>query len=318
MLFLKNEYGVLNECINTRPTFEKEVVIKNNVYIGAGAIVLIGVAIGENAIIGAGAVVTKDVDANVVVGGVPARAIGTREEGLNYLDKNTMSQLLVKQDPYTVSQLKYDFFLDNYFKRSSRMLILGCGGGVQSEMYPNAINLDIDIDCLKFCKQKGINNCIMGDASHLPFKSGVFNEILLADVIEHFPNHEFFNRVVGEISRILKNEGKVAVIVPLKDNILVIRRLYNWIMKLPTPIMALPEHTLALSKKELLCFFKRFDVIADNTLLGTLFGRTLPLIGGEYAFIIFQKNGFVGAGAVATKDVDANVVVDGGSARTIK
>jgi len=57
---------------------EKEVVIKDNAYIGAGAIVLAGVTIGKNAIIGAGAVVTKDVDANVVVGGVPAKVIGRR------------------------------------------------------------------------------------------------------------------------------------------------------------------------------------------------------------------------------------------------
>lgn len=58
--------------------FEKEVIIKNNAYIGAGAIILAGVTVGENAIVGAGAVVTRDVEANVVVGGVPARVIGRK------------------------------------------------------------------------------------------------------------------------------------------------------------------------------------------------------------------------------------------------
>ncbi|MCG2727647.1 MAG: hypothetical protein L6244_03230 [Candidatus Methanoperedenaceae archaeon] len=57
---------------------EKEVIIKDNAYIGAGAIVLAGVTVGENAIVGAGAVVTKDVEANAVVAGVPARVIGRR------------------------------------------------------------------------------------------------------------------------------------------------------------------------------------------------------------------------------------------------
>ena len=55
---------------------EKEVVIKDSAYIGAGAIILAGVRIGKNSIVGAGAVVTKNVDDNVVVGGVPAKMIG--------------------------------------------------------------------------------------------------------------------------------------------------------------------------------------------------------------------------------------------------
>ena len=46
-----------------------------NVWIGAHATILPGVTIGDNAIIAAGAVVTKDVENNVVVGGVPAKKI---------------------------------------------------------------------------------------------------------------------------------------------------------------------------------------------------------------------------------------------------
>lgn len=53
------------------------IVIGNKVWIGAGAIVLQGVSIGDNAIVAAGAVVTKDVKENTVVGGVPARFIKT-------------------------------------------------------------------------------------------------------------------------------------------------------------------------------------------------------------------------------------------------
>ena len=57
---------------------EKEVVIKGNAYIGAGAIILAGVTIGENAIIAAGAVVMDSVDANTIVGGVPAKPFPNR------------------------------------------------------------------------------------------------------------------------------------------------------------------------------------------------------------------------------------------------
>lgn len=49
--------------------------IGKNVWIGANAVVCAGVTIGDNAIVAAGAVVVKDVAANTVVGGVPAKLI---------------------------------------------------------------------------------------------------------------------------------------------------------------------------------------------------------------------------------------------------
>ena len=51
------------------------ITVGNNVWIGGGAIILGGVTIGENAVIGAGSVVTKDVPANTIVAGNPARVI---------------------------------------------------------------------------------------------------------------------------------------------------------------------------------------------------------------------------------------------------
>jgi acetyltransferase-like isoleucine patch superfamily enzyme len=52
-----------------------ETFVKTGASIGSSATILCGVTIGENAIVGAGAVVTKDVPANSVVAGVPARII---------------------------------------------------------------------------------------------------------------------------------------------------------------------------------------------------------------------------------------------------
>ena len=55
----------------------KPIVIHDNAWLGGGVIVLAGVTIGENSIIGAGSVVTKDIPANMVAVGNPARVVRT-------------------------------------------------------------------------------------------------------------------------------------------------------------------------------------------------------------------------------------------------
>ena len=62
-----------------------KVVLGNRVYVGAGAMIMPGVTIGDNVLISAGSVVTKSIPSNVVVAGNPAKFVCTLDE---YIKKN--------------------------------------------------------------------------------------------------------------------------------------------------------------------------------------------------------------------------------------
>lgn len=81
-------------------------IIKDNVWIGANAIILKGVVIGEGAIIAAGSVVTKDVPEYSIVGGVPAKIISNRKIKYNlpdirlsnYTTEHIINNIMNKED----------------------------------------------------------------------------------------------------------------------------------------------------------------------------------------------------------------------------
>jgi acetyltransferase-like isoleucine patch superfamily enzyme len=63
------------------------IVIENDVWLGAGAIITDGVRVGQGAVVAAGAVVTKDVPPHTVVGGVPAKPIKSINGGISNPDR---------------------------------------------------------------------------------------------------------------------------------------------------------------------------------------------------------------------------------------
>lgn len=81
--------AMLNKAFNVKLDSVGKIEIHDNVFVGHGAIILPGVSIGPNAIIGAGSVVTKSVGKNTIVGGVPARPIGSVDALVEKLQKKT-------------------------------------------------------------------------------------------------------------------------------------------------------------------------------------------------------------------------------------
>jgi acetyltransferase-like isoleucine patch superfamily enzyme len=80
-MFIDFDHGVVEveRPIRLQGIYKRDVEVGSNVWIGYGACILRGVRVGDNSIVGTNAVVTKDVPANAVVAGVPARVIRMRE-----------------------------------------------------------------------------------------------------------------------------------------------------------------------------------------------------------------------------------------------
>ena len=84
-------HPVCPELREHQSQYNLPVHIGRNVWLGAGVVVLPGVAIGENSIIGAGSVVTKDIPANVIAVGSPARVLRPiTDRDRQYYEKNRL------------------------------------------------------------------------------------------------------------------------------------------------------------------------------------------------------------------------------------
>ena len=80
-MFIDFDHGVVEveRPIRLQGIYMREVAVGSNVWVGYGACVLRGVKVGDNAILGTSTVVTRDIPANAVVAGVPARILRMRD-----------------------------------------------------------------------------------------------------------------------------------------------------------------------------------------------------------------------------------------------
>jgi len=75
-----HNYGKRNIPLQKQGHTAGKIIVADDVWIGANAVILPDVSIGRGAIVGAGAVVTRNVEPYAIIGGVPARRIGARGE----------------------------------------------------------------------------------------------------------------------------------------------------------------------------------------------------------------------------------------------
>jgi len=81
-----------------------KIIISNNVFIGAKAIIMPGVRIGNRSVIGAGSIVTKSVPDNSVVAGIPAKVIMTTDE---YAEKSKRNMKPYDKTEYKQNKQQY-------------------------------------------------------------------------------------------------------------------------------------------------------------------------------------------------------------------
>ncbi len=75
VIIMDNDFHRLEPHRRDEKPESRPIILEENVWLGGRVIVLNGVTIGKNSVIGAGSVVTRDIPANVVAAGVPARVI---------------------------------------------------------------------------------------------------------------------------------------------------------------------------------------------------------------------------------------------------
>lgn len=108
-------------------------------------------------------------------------------------------------------------FIKGLISRKWEILDIGCRDGMwlnilKSAKFNNLRGIDISENALEIARSKG-HNVVRGNAQELPFPDEEFNFVSIIHTLEHCPNP---NKVLTEIKRVLKPNGRILVVVPLQ------------------------------------------------------------------------------------------------------
>jgi SAM-dependent methyltransferase len=94
------------------------------------------------------------------------------------------------------------------------ILDVGCGTGANLEMlseFGKAEGVDVSVDALSFCRERGLENIKQGAAEALPFEDISFDLVTGLDVVEHLDDDL---KGLNEMRRVLRPGGRILVFVP--------------------------------------------------------------------------------------------------------
>lgn len=107
--------------------------------------------------------------------------------------------------------------------KTLRFLDLGCGDGTYSEALKRIgheiVAMDISREALHLAHKRGIPNCVLASATHLPVRSNIFERTLLIDVFEHLLEPK---KTLSEIHRTLRPYGILILQTPNKGSIIML------------------------------------------------------------------------------------------------
>jgi len=156
-----------------------------------------------------------------------------------------------------------------------RVLDLGCGLGYGTRMIfdkskKDVIGMDISADAIEYAKKNYPGpKYVVGSAEKLPFSDAYFDSVIAFEIIEHVDDPD---RVLAEISRVLKPKGRLFISTPNPKHFR--HMLLHYLAGAPWPAQAYPNkyHKKEFAYDEFIALLKGHGFAIKHS-----FGQTIPV-----------------------------------------